>query len=165
MVQSTATLTPASNGNHEEAHIAGGSDPGGRRPHEPPAAVIKNTLTAGADDDGRRLDRILRKARPALPISALHRLLRKGAVTVNGARARASDRVRSGDLIEFNAHEEGGAPPYARTASRATPPAGASPHAANSGANLQTQCNGTVAGNLHVEVRYPRKGGGLGEQS
>ncbi|MDR3324903.1 MAG: RluA family pseudouridine synthase, partial [Spirochaetaceae bacterium] len=39
------------------------------------------------------------------------------------------------------------------------------PHAANSGANLQTQCNGTVAGNLHVEVRYPRKGGGLGEQS
>jgi 23S rRNA pseudouridine955/2504/2580 synthase len=70
--------------------------------------VVKETLTAGGDDDGRRLDRILRKSFPATPLSALHRLLRKGAVTVNGKKAAAATRVSTGDVIEFTMEGGGG---------------------------------------------------------
>jgi len=59
------------------------------------------TLTAGIDDAGRRLDRILRKALPDVPLSALHRLLRKGLVLVNGSPARGGDLVSMGSLIEL----------------------------------------------------------------
>jgi 23S rRNA pseudouridine955/2504/2580 synthase len=60
-------------------------------------------LTARADDDNRRLDRILRKALPELPLSALHRLLRKGLVRVNGRSARGDDRIREGAEIHISA--------------------------------------------------------------
>jgi len=56
-------------------------------------------LTAAADDDGRRLDRILRKALPDMPLSAIHRLLRKGGVLVDGVTASADYRVREGQTI------------------------------------------------------------------
>jgi 23S rRNA pseudouridine955/2504/2580 synthase len=56
-------------------------------------------LRAGDDDGGRRLDRLLRKALPELPLSGLHRLLRKGRVLVDGKPARAEDRVRPGARI------------------------------------------------------------------
>ncbi|MCL2602072.1 MAG: RluA family pseudouridine synthase [Treponema sp.] len=57
------------------------------------------TLTAGADDDGRRLDRILRKAVRELPLSAIHRLLRQGCVCINGNPAQANSRIRAGQII------------------------------------------------------------------
>jgi 23S rRNA pseudouridine955/2504/2580 synthase len=56
-------------------------------------------LQAGNDDDGRRLDRILRKALPGIPLSALHRLLRKGRILVDGRPAGAGDRISSGSVI------------------------------------------------------------------
>ncbi|GHU65765.1 RNA pseudouridine synthase [Spirochaetia bacterium] len=59
------------------------------------------SLIAAADDDGRRLDRILRKALPHLPLSALHKLLRKGRVLVNGKKARPETRVNSGETISI----------------------------------------------------------------
>ncbi|MDR2807970.1 MAG: hypothetical protein LBB43_03070 [Spirochaetaceae bacterium] len=40
------------------------------------------TLTAGADDNGRRLDRILRKALPTLSLPFIYRLLRTKAASV-----------------------------------------------------------------------------------
>ena len=52
-----------------------------------------------ADDDGRRLDRILRKALRELPLSAIHRLLRKGAILVDGKKAAADCRIHSGQTI------------------------------------------------------------------
>jgi 23S rRNA pseudouridine955/2504/2580 synthase len=58
-------------------------------------------LIAAADDDGRRLDRVLRKAAPDLPLSALHRLLRKGRVFLDGKPAGAAARVRAGQIIEI----------------------------------------------------------------
>ena len=64
------------------------------------------TLTAAADDDGRRLDRILRKALAELPLSAIHRLLRQGRVSVNGERAGADRRVRTGESIMVDVEEE-----------------------------------------------------------
>ncbi|MDR2500160.1 MAG: RluA family pseudouridine synthase [Treponema sp.] len=67
-------------------------------------------LTAGADDDGRRLDRILRKALPELPLSMIHRLLRKGRVLVAGKPAWGRRRIRQGDAI----HITGAASPGAR---------------------------------------------------
>ncbi|MDR2072973.1 MAG: RluA family pseudouridine synthase, partial [Spirochaetaceae bacterium] len=57
------------------------------------------TLSARKDDDGRRLDRILRKALPDIPLSALHRLLRRGLVLVNGRPGRGRDRVPAGACI------------------------------------------------------------------
>ncbi|MDR0568273.1 MAG: RluA family pseudouridine synthase [Spirochaetaceae bacterium] len=56
-------------------------------------------MLAAQDDDGRRLDRILRKALPDLPLSGIHRLLRKGAVLVDGQPAEAADRIKAGSVI------------------------------------------------------------------
>jgi 23S rRNA pseudouridine955/2504/2580 synthase len=60
------------------------------------------SLTSAKDDDGRRLDRILRKALPDLPLSAIHRLLRQGLVYVNGDPASATYRVLCGQTITVN---------------------------------------------------------------
>jgi 23S rRNA pseudouridine955/2504/2580 synthase len=57
------------------------------------------TLTAAPDDDGRRIDRVLRKALGALPLSALHRLLRKGAILLDGNKAGPESRVAAGSVI------------------------------------------------------------------
>ena len=57
------------------------------------------SLTIGADDDGRRLDRVLRKHLSALPLSAIHRLLRMGGALVDGRKASASDRLRTGSVL------------------------------------------------------------------
>ncbi|MDR2468794.1 MAG: RluA family pseudouridine synthase [Spirochaetaceae bacterium] len=57
------------------------------------------SLTAGKDDDGRRLDRVLRKALPDVPLSALHRLMRRGDILVNGGTYGHSSPVHAGDLI------------------------------------------------------------------
>ncbi|MDR1374551.1 MAG: RluA family pseudouridine synthase [Treponema sp.] len=58
-------------------------------------------MIAGADDDGRRLDRLLRKALPELPLSAIHRLLRRGRVLTGGKPGGAADRVRAGTVIQI----------------------------------------------------------------
>jgi len=56
-------------------------------------------LTAGENDDGRRLDRILRRALPDHPLPLIHRLLRQGKVLVNGKPAKAQDRICCGAKI------------------------------------------------------------------
>jgi 23S rRNA pseudouridine955/2504/2580 synthase len=58
-------------------------------------------IIAGVDDEGRRLDRILRKAFPGLPLSGIHRFLRRGSVLVDGRRGGAADRIRAGQVIEL----------------------------------------------------------------
>jgi 23S rRNA pseudouridine955/2504/2580 synthase len=68
-----------------------------------------HVLTAGADDDGRRLDRVLRRAFPDMPLSGIHRLLRKGRVRVDGVRAGGDCRVREGARIQVL--KEPGRPP------------------------------------------------------
>ncbi|MHB9294097.1 putative 23S rRNA pseudouridine955/2504/2580 synthase [Hollandina sp. SP2] len=57
------------------------------------------TMITTSDDEGRRLDRVLRKAMPDLPLSALHRLLRKKQILVDGMPAGASVRPKAGSLI------------------------------------------------------------------
>jgi len=60
--------------------------------------ALKNIL--GPDDEGRRLDRILRIAYKTVPLSAIHRSLRKGYIRVNGMKKSHDYRCHSGDLIE-----------------------------------------------------------------
>jgi 23S rRNA pseudouridine955/2504/2580 synthase len=59
------------------------------------------TLTACANDAGRRLDRILRKQFPAFSLSFINRLLRKKKVSVNGIVQDGGYRVICGDRIEI----------------------------------------------------------------
>jgi 23S rRNA pseudouridine955/2504/2580 synthase len=65
------------------------------------------TLTACPDDAGRRLDRVLRKALPALPLSAVYRMTRQGRVLVNGKRSRPDTRLAAGDIITIAAFTDG----------------------------------------------------------
>jgi 23S rRNA pseudouridine955/2504/2580 synthase len=61
--------------------------------------VNHTKLYAQKDDEGRRLDRILRKALPGIPLSAIHRILRKGSVLVNGVPGKGEDRIPAGAVI------------------------------------------------------------------
>jgi 23S rRNA pseudouridine955/2504/2580 synthase len=82
------------------------------------------TLNAAADDDGRRLDRVLRKALPDMPLSAIHSLLRKGRVLVDGVPGTGADRVRSGSAIRvpvWGGDARAGAPSPQHRAPHGTP--------------------------------------------
>jgi 23S rRNA pseudouridine955/2504/2580 synthase len=68
-------------------------------------------LQAGPNDQGRRIDRIVRKACAELPVSAIYRLLRKGLVLLDGKRAKAESRVASGQIIEIWGIDAPDAPP------------------------------------------------------
>ena len=51
------------------------------------------------DDDGMRLDRWFRKYFAGLTHSRLEKLLRQGRIRLDGARAKASDRVQTGQQV------------------------------------------------------------------
>jgi RluA family pseudouridine synthase len=57
-------------------------------------------IEVGAEQDGMRLDRLLRKRLPLKSLSEIYRLVRKGSVRVDGRRRRESYRVREGEVIE-----------------------------------------------------------------
>lgn len=56
-------------------------------------------MRAGPDDEGRRLDRILRALLPDLPLSAIYGALRRGRIRANGKKAKPELRLKEGDLI------------------------------------------------------------------
>ena len=60
-------------------------------------------VKASDDDNGRRLDRILRRYLDGLPLPALYRSLRAGLVKVNGKKRDGSYRVQSGDVLALAA--------------------------------------------------------------
>jgi 23S rRNA pseudouridine955/2504/2580 synthase len=74
------------------------------------------TMTAAPDDAGRRLDLLLRKALPDLPLSAIHRLLRKRRVLLDGQPADAATRVKAGAVIALPLDAPAIAPPVASSA-------------------------------------------------
>ncbi|MCA1951189.1 MAG: RluA family pseudouridine synthase [Treponema sp.] len=55
------------------------------------------------DDQNRRLDRILRKAFPSLPLSAIHKMIRKGQVHIDGKPVSASFKPQAGSVLEIPA--------------------------------------------------------------
>lgn len=91
--------------------------------------TAKRDFTAGPDDEGRRLDRVLRILLGDLPLSAIYKALRKKRILVNGARAEPSRPVATGDLISI---DEGLVPPGA-TATGLTAPPGRRPDAGAAG--------------------------------
>lgn len=56
---------------------------------------------AGEDDAGRRLDRVLRKMLPTLPLSGIHRLIRSGKIRVDGAKAGPGLKLNAGSRISL----------------------------------------------------------------
>lgn len=59
-------------------------------------------LVLGKDDEGRRLDRVLRIALGEMPLSAIHRALRKGDIRVGGARRDPESRCAAGEVVEIS---------------------------------------------------------------
>jgi 23S rRNA pseudouridine955/2504/2580 synthase len=58
-------------------------------------------LTAGVDDAERRLDRVVRKLCPNVPLSVIYRLLRTGRILVDGKKAKPHDRIHLNSLISI----------------------------------------------------------------
>ena len=52
-----------------------------------------------ADDVDRRVDRVVRRLLPRLPLSRLYQALREGDIRVNGSRVAPATRTRTADLI------------------------------------------------------------------
>src|ERR1700679_697104 len=53
------------------------------------------------DDDGIRLDRWFKRHYPALTHARLEKLLRKGEVRLDGKRAKAADRLATGQAMRL----------------------------------------------------------------
>ena len=58
-------------------------------------------FTAGKDDDGRRLDRILRIFLKDLSLGEIYKLLRKGLIKVNNQKAKPELHINKGDVISI----------------------------------------------------------------
>lgn len=71
------------------------------------------TVTVGEDDGVTRIDRWLRRRYPHLTQGQVEKLLRTGQVRVDGARAKASDRVSPGQSVRV--------PPLPEAQPRAAP--------------------------------------------
>jgi len=63
------------------------------------------TLTISPDDEGVRIDRIVRKTLVKSSLSEIYRFIRKGVIRVNGKRIKQNYRVKAGDNLEMRIHE------------------------------------------------------------
>ncbi|HTQ14676.1 MAG TPA: RluA family pseudouridine synthase [Rhizomicrobium sp.] len=62
---------------------------------------MSRATTVEKDDDGIRLDRWFKRHYPALGHGALEKMLRKGEVRVDGKRAKAGDRLSTGQSLRL----------------------------------------------------------------
>ena len=53
----------------------------------------------GADDTGRRLDKVIRIFVPTATLPNIYKSLRKGFIKVNGVKANPDYRINDGDII------------------------------------------------------------------
>jgi 23S rRNA pseudouridine955/2504/2580 synthase len=73
-------------------------------------------LKAGQDDEGRRIDRVLRRALPDYSLSLIHRLLRQGKVCLlsggilHGKPARPADKLHNNDVLHIVIHDSAPSP-------------------------------------------------------
>lgn len=65
-------------------------------------------ITVKDDDDGQRLDRWLKRHVPDMPYALAQKLLRKGAIRVDGKRAKTDTRLSGGQEIKIPVFETGG---------------------------------------------------------
>ena len=80
-------------------------------------------ISAGRNEDGQRLDRVLSKYLPLAGKSFLYRMLRKKNITLNDKKAEGNERLKTGDVIRIWMSEEtiGG---FSGTASAGNKPEG-----------------------------------------
>lgn len=57
-------------------------------------------------DDGQRLDRWLKKAVPDLPYGLAQKLIRKGAIRIDGKKAKGDERLAAGQQVRIPAVED-----------------------------------------------------------
>ncbi|MBQ0052586.1 MAG: RluA family pseudouridine synthase [Treponema sp.] len=58
-------------------------------------------FTAGKDDEGRRMDKLLRRFLTQESLSSLYKSLRKGLIKLNGKKCEGNSRVSEGDDIQI----------------------------------------------------------------
>jgi 23S rRNA pseudouridine955/2504/2580 synthase len=64
-------------------------------------ANFERRVDLGTNDDGRRLDRVLRKLLPDMGMGSIFRALRRKDIRINGGRATPETRVCDGDALTF----------------------------------------------------------------
>jgi 23S rRNA pseudouridine955/2504/2580 synthase len=64
-------------------------------------SVERKFLPLGEHDEGRRLDRILRRLLGDVSLGRIYTLIRKGGIRVSGKRRAASYRIERGDILEL----------------------------------------------------------------
>ncbi len=76
-------------------------------------AIARTEFSVPEGDAGQRLDRYLRRVLPEVPLSRIFSLLRKGAVRLNGRKAKGEARLEADDkiLVEVGSEELRQAPP------------------------------------------------------
>ena len=62
-------------------------------------AFIKRRFSVGPDDEGKRLDNIIRTILPRMALPAVYKLIRSGDARLNGSKAGPETRVRCGDEL------------------------------------------------------------------
>ena len=65
--------------------------------HGPRSTVQQHVVPA--DDAGQRLDKVLTRLLPAVPLTRIFRLIRKGEVRINGKRSSPAQRLAEGDRV------------------------------------------------------------------
>ncbi len=65
-------------------------------------------ITVKEDDDGQRLDRWLKRIVPDMPYVLAQKLLRKGAIRIDGKKAKPDTRLSAGQEIRIPPFETGG---------------------------------------------------------
>jgi 23S rRNA pseudouridine955/2504/2580 synthase len=68
-------------------------------PAEPAAGARVRRVQVGEEQAGQRLDRVLGALLPGVPKTRIFRLIRRGEVRVNGARARPEQRLAAGEEL------------------------------------------------------------------
>lgn len=69
----------------------------------------RRQFTVAKDDDGRRVDRVVRKLLPGLPLSAVYRLIRTGAIRLDDRKISQRSRVRLNQTLSVPADVAGAA--------------------------------------------------------
>jgi len=66
-------------------------------------SIVFKDFKVQTDDEGKRLDVVLRRLCPELPLSAIYRLLRHSLIRLNGKKAQPNLRLHTGDTISLKA--------------------------------------------------------------
>ncbi|MBN2532539.1 MAG: RluA family pseudouridine synthase [Spirochaetales bacterium] len=61
-----------------------------------------NTFIIKENDAGRRIDRIIRKMYPGIPLSRIYKAFRKGEIRLNKQKVNPAATVRSGDILTIS---------------------------------------------------------------